>query len=68
MYTKLEVVQMLVFNMNTIMEMIDNKEFKIDYKTEEVYCERVRMFLPNSELSRHSFDYIIREANGTVKD
>lgn len=60
-YTKREVVQLLISNNNMIMRLLgDNKVFSID--GEEVICTRVSRFLPNRELSRHSFDFIIAEA------
>jgi len=60
-YTKLEVVQMLVNNNNKVFKLLDdNKKFIIE--GEEVVCYRIRSILPNSEISRYSFDYCIREA------
>ena len=61
-YTTREVVQLLVNNNNMAMKLLgDNKEFVIE--GEEVVCYRRRVMLPNKELNRYSFKYIIDEVS-----
>ena len=60
MYTKLEVVELLVKNNNYIMEMLrENKKFVIE--GEEVVCYLERYLGKRKEISRYSFDYVIEE-------
>ena len=56
-FTKREVVELLVQNNNAVMKMLgDNKLFVIE--GDEVLCYRNRI-LGKKELSRYSFDYVI---------
>lgn len=61
-YTKAEVVQLLMNTYNNIMKEIDpSKHYKIE--GEYVVCYRKTWIGMNTELSRNSFDYVIREAS-----
>lgn len=67
MYSKKEVVKMLVNNMNNVMKMIDtSKYYIIDFDTERVFCIKKHFIKKDSILSTYSFDYTIREAGGAV--
>ena len=61
MYTQKEVVQLLVNNNNYIMKLLGESKYFVIEK-EEVVTYRRTLFLKDRELSRYSFDYIIKEA------
>jgi hypothetical protein len=63
-YSKREVVELLILNNNNVMKLLDdNKRFKIILEDggEVVICERVRAIFPNSRLSTYTFDEVIQQ-------
>ena len=65
-YTKVEVVQMLVSNMNEVMQLIDkSKIFKINYNNETVETFKSGFF-GKTIITTNTFDYVIKEAGGKI--
>ena len=68
MYSKEEVVRMLVYNMNEVMKLIDkSKYYSIDEIKKEVKCYRKKFFKSDIPISTYTYDYIIQEAGGILK-
>lgn len=65
-YSRYEVVDMLVNNMQAVMKLIDNKYYVANFEKEMVYCYQKRIIFGDELLSSYTFDYIIEEAGGEV--
>ena len=73
-YTLNEVINMLVYNMNETMNLIDkSKYYSVNFDKQIVYCYKKSWVLfgrGNREddviLSEYSFEYVISEAKGLI--
>ena len=64
-YTKLEVIEILVSNNNQVIKLIDKSKY---YAIEDnmVRCYRKRKVLKDTLLSEYTFDYCIKQALGEI--